>query len=85
MTAPSARQGLDAHPSAVLSSRIAITTAVTPAAKPSGRGEETECGPGRHPLAWSTTRAVNGSPFFGVTLNERPQWPTITSAGAGCE
>jgi hypothetical protein len=28
---------------------------------------------------------VNGGPFFGVMLNERAQWPTITSAGAGCE
>ena len=38
-----------------------------------------------HPVAWSTIRAVNGWPFFGVTLKESAQWPTMTSAGAGWE
>ena len=32
--------------------------------------------------ALSTTTAVNGCPPFGVTLNDSPQWPTITSAGS---
>ena len=26
-----------------------------------------------HPVAWSTMKAVNGTPFFGVTLKVRPQ------------
>src|SRR5579885_2997818 len=35
-----------------------------------------------HPFARSTTSAVNGRPPLGVTSNDRPQCPTITSAGA---
>jgi len=35
-----------------------------------------------HPVAWSTTRAVNGVPLLGVMVKSSPQWPTITSAGA---
>ena len=38
-----------------------------------------------HPVAWSTMSAENGTPPLGVTVNESPQWPTITSAGAACE
>ena len=26
-----------------------------------------------HPVAWSTTKAVKGAPFLGVTSNESPQ------------
>ena len=35
-----------------------------------------------HPLAWSTISAVNGGPLLGVTWNESPHLPTMTSAGA---
>ena len=35
-----------------------------------------------HPVAWSTKRTLNGVPPAGVTVNDRPQWPTMTSAGA---
>src|SRR5690349_2001766 len=38
-----------------------------------------------HPLARSTSRTLNGAPPFGVTSNERPQCPTMTSAGTACE
>jgi hypothetical protein len=38
-----------------------------------------------HPVAWSMMSAVNGRPPLGVMLYERPQWPTITRAGAGSE
>src|SRR5262249_3965386 len=41
--------------------------------------------PEPHPLARSTTGALTGGPPFGVTLNVSPQWPTMTSAGAGRE
>ncbi len=34
-----------------------------------------------HPVVWSTRRTLNGVPPGGVTANESPQWPTITSAG----
>ncbi len=38
-----------------------------------------------HPLAWSTISAVNGGAWGGVTWNDRPHFPTITSAGAARE
>src|SRR2546423_13159466 len=37
-----------------------------------------------HPLARSTRRTLNGAPLFGVTSKDRPQWPTMTRAGAAC-
>ena len=48
-----------------------------PAAERDERRQQPEpdvAGGGRlaHPVAWSTTRAVNGVPLFGVTLNASP-------------
>lgn len=37
------------------------------------------------PFALSTRRTVKGALPGGVTWNDKPQWPTITSADAECE
>src|SRR5204862_6852585 len=37
-----------------------------------------------HPFALSTSSTVNGFCPGGAIWNDRPQWPTITSAGAAC-